>query len=263
MRMALEAKPQKETKPTDALQANPQEVASQPALSFDITDQVTAEMPAPVQDEWFVATQTANVESRKKGELDSEFLLKQATAQKRGGDIDAAIRTLRLAYGAIEKGPMTYSVDVFLRLPLYLQETGRSDEAWAEFNKLIVEGHPSQLNDLSLRSMGHSKIYDKMRLFLQREGKSDRAIVFGVLSMLACAKGLYLQSRRRELAEFVSRKHIEATLEPLLKKAKRTALSEQLVEFMLQEVSDPSHLDLSGAAKWMRELMAKNTPPQP
>ncbi|MEO8165929.1 MAG: hypothetical protein ABI619_11100 [Betaproteobacteria bacterium] len=207
--------------------------------------------------DWLFGSRGAEVGNRASTSTDSDSLLKQATVQKRGGDIEAAIRTLRLAYKQIARGITTYSVGTFLRLPLYLQEAGRNDEAWAEFNRLIIEGYPNQLRDFSVQTMEHSKIYDKMRLFLHREGKNDEAIVFGVLSMLAWARGLHLQKRKGELAKLVSRNCIEATLKPLLKKAKKTARSDELVVLIVHEVRDHSHLDLSGAAKRIRELIGK------
>jgi hypothetical protein len=209
---------------------------------------------------WLFGNRSSNVGTRTTAPSYTHSLLKQATAQKRGGDVVAAIRTLRLAYEQIKKGLLTYSVDTFLRLPLYLQEAGRNDEAWSEFNKLIIEGYPNQLNDLGVRAMEHSKVYDKMRLFLQREGKNVEAIVFGVLSMLATVKGLHSQKRKGELTKLVSRKNIEATLEPLVKEGKKMAHSEQIVEFILHEAKDPAHLDMTRAAKRTRELMARTGP---
>jgi hypothetical protein len=188
---------------------------------------------------------------------DPGVLLKQATTLKRQGDVDAAIQTLRQAYGLIAQGSIGYGVDTFLRLPLYLGEAGRNDEAWGEFNRLLVEGYPNQLRDYGVLSMEHSKIYDKMRLFLQREGKNTKAIVFGCLSMLAWAKGLKLQKRKRELAQFVSRENIEATLEPLLKKARLTSYSKEFADLMIDEVRKPSRIDLASAATRTGELTAR------
>ena len=205
--------------------------------------------------EWLFGNRSANVGTPASESSDVDSLLKHATAQKRCGDLVGAIRTLQLAYRKIASGPITYSVDTFLRLPLYLQEAGRNDEAWSEFNRLIVEGHPNQLIDSGVQAMENSKVYDKMRLFLQREGNYVEAIVFGALSMLAVTRGLYLQKRQGELAKFVSRKRIEAKLEPLLKKDGRGSLSGALVKIMLEEVGDPSQLDLNRAAKRMRELL--------
>lgn len=120
---------------------------------------------------------------------DPDILLKKATSKKKEGDFDNAIKLLKLAYKEISKGPMVYPVDTFLRLPLYLQAAKRNDEAWREFNFLLTKGYPNQMSDLEFIPMDHSIIYDKMRLFLQREGKPELAIKFGIFSFLSWAIG--------------------------------------------------------------------------
>ena len=65
-------------------------------------------------------------------------LLKQATAQKNAGDLPSAIKSLKIAYEELNKNSMLYPIQTYLRLPLYLQEAEIKDEAWEEFNKLIL-----------------------------------------------------------------------------------------------------------------------------
>jgi len=187
---------------------------------------------------------------------DSDLLLKQATAFKRAGDINSAIGALRQAYAIIAKGHILYGVDPFLRLPLYLQEDGRNDEAWMEFNKLILEGYPNQLPNAGVRAMEHSKIYDKMRLFLNREGRNEESIIYGVLSILACARGLNLQKRCDEFDSITTRESVEVALKPLLKKSRMISQLEQFVEFVCRELAIPSKIDLKGAGKRTRALIS-------
>jgi tetratricopeptide (TPR) repeat protein len=203
---------------------------------------------------WLFGNRNATVATTEGATTDADLLLKQATAQKRAGGVEAAIRTLRVAYGQIAKGSLAYSVDTFLRLPLYLQEAGRSQEAWSEFNKLIVDGYPNQVADLGVRAMDQGKVYDKMRLFLQREGKYLEAVVYATLQVLAFAKGLHLQKRQGEFAKHVTRKNIRLTLEPPLKKARGSLLLERLVDLVLDELGNISRLDLSTVAERVREL---------
>lgn len=190
---------------------------------------------------------------------DSDLLLKQATTFKRAGDIDSAIGALRQAYAIIAKGQIVYGVDPFLRLPLYLQEAGRNDEAWMEFNKLILEGYPNQLPNAGVRAMEHSKIYDKMRLFLNREGRNEESVIYGVLSFLACAKGLNLQKRNDEFASLATRESVEEALKPLLKKSGMISQLEQFVKIVCGEIEIPSKIDLKGAGKKTRELISSCT----
>ena len=187
--------------------------------------------------------------------LDSESyqLLKDATALKKAGDLEAAISKLREAYAAIERDGEQHNVDPFLRLPAYLQAAGRSDEAWREYNNLIVHGFPNQGNDWSLLTMFHSKIYDKMRLFLQREGKAEQAIVFGVQSLVSWQLGLHLQDRKEELAE---RADVVKKIEPLLKKAKRDDSLKRVVDVVCQELNELPAVDWARLRKCVAAALA-------
>ena len=175
----------------------------------------------------------------------SSILLKQATAKKKSGDLDAAILLLREAYveiaqtGAIEK-PAT-----FLRLPMYLQEAGRRDEAWGEFNAMLAGHYPLDMRDPAFAPLWQSQIYDKMRLFLQREKKNDKAVSFGILSYLAYGKWLAYQAateefpelreaRKDEFGEHTSTQRIEQAMSPLLKKARLAEVSADLARVMRQ-----------------------------
>jgi len=148
-----------------------------------------------------------------------EDLFKEATSLKKSGDIDGAILKLRSAYRAIEKTNITWSVQTFIRLPQYLQLAGRNDEAWKEFNNLLL-GYPNQLNVAEVLPMNHSIIYDKMRLFLQKEKRYKKAVVFGIFSYLCWAQGLHLQKRKKLLKEQVGPECIASVLEGLFRKAK-------------------------------------------
>ncbi|MEA3436837.1 MAG: hypothetical protein U9R43_10270, partial [Thermodesulfobacteriota bacterium] len=140
---------------------------------------------------------------------DPSKLLKEATAAKQSGNIDEAISLLRAAYKVISKGDIDYGIKTFLRLPLYLQEAKRQEEAWTEFNNLLVKGIPNQSNDPQLVPMNHSEIYDKMRLYLQREGRNSEAVKFGIFSHFSWATGLFLQKRKSEFKGFVSAEALE------------------------------------------------------
>lgn len=170
-----------------------------------------------------------------------EGLLKKATALKKENKIEAAIEALREAYKAIEKSNLDYSEDVYLRLPMYLQAAGRNDEAWAEFNKLIVS-LPQRYSG-SVLYMVYSSVYDKMRLFLQREGKHKEAVIQGVLSYVFVALGRYYQARdlpgqKQEIEganSIRNREFIEQRMRPLLKKAGKEARINKVVDAIEEE----------------------------
>lgn len=174
---------------------------------------------------------------------DPSKLLKEATAAKQSGNLDEAISLLRAAYKAISKGNIDYGAKTFLRLPLYLQEAKRPEEAWNELNNLLVKGYPNQSNDPQLVPMNHSEIYDKMRLFLQREGRNSEAVKYGIFFHFSWATGLFLQKRRSEFKDFISAEALEEIVLKHLKKAKKTNLSEQISSLIKHEVKNIPNID--------------------
>jgi hypothetical protein len=186
---------------------------------------------------------------------DPDTLLKEATAKKNAEDLENAIKLLREAYQEISKGSVIYPVDTFLRLPLYLQESKRNDEAWREFNILLTKGYPNQMNNRELIPMDHSIIYDKMRLFLQRERKSDLAVRFGIFSYLSWAIGLYRQKRNDELKTYTSRERFEDTIRKLLKKAKKEYLIEKVSTIVEEQIKHLPNIDYGELAKRIDEVV--------
>jgi len=186
---------------------------------------------------------------------DPHSLLKEATAQKKAGDVENAIRLLRKAYQKISKGSTMYPVNTFLRLPLYLQEAKRNDEAWREFNRLLARGYPNQINNPELIPMDHSVIYDKMRLFLQREGKNELAVRFGIFSYLSYAIGLYRQERHNELKTYTSREAVKNTVRGLLKKAKKEGVLDKVCAIVEEEIRRLPDIDFEELAKRISGLV--------
>jgi hypothetical protein len=152
---------------------------------------------------------------------------------------------------------MFYGADTFLRLPLYLQEAGRGVEAWAEFERLLTAGLPKQLPDADLVPMYQSEIYGKMRLFLQREGKSDQAVVYGMLSSLAWAKGLSMQKRTQEYRDATTPDAMASALRPLLKKAGLSAHAAKFEDVMQDEARAGARIDLESAARRANALLGE------
>ena len=175
--------------------------------------------------------------------------LREATSKKKAGDMDSAIKSLREAYKIISKTSINYTIDTYLRLPLYLQQAGKNDEAWSEFNRLLAEGYPNQMKIRELIPMDQSAIYDKMRLFLQREKKPRESVKFGVFSHLSWALGLHYQERKKELREHISKASIESMLEGLLKKAKKHEITKELVKVVMSEIKDFPDINLSSIGK--------------
>jgi hypothetical protein len=97
---------------------------------------------------------------------------------------------------------------------------GRDEEAWNEYNRLLVSD-PTRAGSRELTPMFHSQIYDKMRLFLQRQGRADQAVGFGALSALSWAIALHHQGRKSELREMHEDANLDRVIRPLVRKAKR------------------------------------------
>jgi len=184
-------------------------------------------------------------------------LLKKATAKKKAGDLENAIKLLKQAYEQISKESISYPVDTFLRLPLYLQEAKRNDEAWREFNVLLTEGYPNQTKDPELIPMDHASIYDKMRLFLQREGKNVLAVRFGIFSWLSSLVGLYRQKRIDQLTAYSSLKDYKDTIRIMLRKAQKEELLEQLIGIMEEHINNLPNVDFTSLSTEIDSLGLK------
>ena len=151
-------------------------------------------------------------------------LLKRATAEKKRGDIEAAIATLRQAYELMNRE--VYGVEPYLRVPMYLQAAGRTDEAMDELWRLIEIYDTGGGVDLHFQ---HS-IYDKMRLVLQRAGRRDEAVKYGVFSSLLWARALIVQNRWHELEPWIEHPERDIiVVEDLLKRAKRSDCQEKIL----------------------------------
>lgn len=76
--------------------------------------------------------------------------------------------------------------------------------------------------------MDRSLIYDKIRLCLQREGRFDAAVKFGLLAHLSWAPGLYLQQRNDDPERHASRETVRRVTCDLLRKMKKEHLGEEV-----------------------------------
>jgi hypothetical protein len=183
-------------------------------------------------------------------------LLKQATEQKRSGNIEGAIVTLKKAYeeAAILKD---IDIDAYLRLPMYYQEAGHTSEAWAKFIDLLENGYPGQIHAASLVPMTHSIIYDKMRLFLQRDKRAKEAVSYGIMSYISWATGLSRQNRTNELEHRKTAEKITEMITPLTKKAKCTDKLQPLTDIttkFLNQARLPSMAEVERETKKKLDL---------
>lgn len=187
--------------------------------------------------------------------IDSGALLRESTAAKEAGNMGGAIDLLRQFWLVVPFGS-GYGVEAYLKLPMYLQQAGRRDEAWRALNELMT-GYvlpTAKLNDECLPMM-HSEIYDKMRLFWQREGESSLAVKYGILSHMHWMLGLHRQRRREEFRDCGSRETIEVVVRPLLKKAKHVHLMSRLCDFVEAQVRKLPALDVHSVGSGVDQLV--------
>jgi hypothetical protein len=169
----------------------------------------------------------------------SSELLKQATQMKNLKDLNGAITCLREAYKLMAQSNISYPIETYLRLPLYLQQAGHYTECIVEFEKLLSNSpakiakefsHISKQEQNGLSAMDISTIYDKMRLASQREKQFTYAVYYQILSDANGAVGLKLQKREEELDTFKAREFWANNIEALLKKAEKETLGDDLVK---------------------------------
>ncbi|MBU2522279.1 MAG: hypothetical protein KKD50_08635 [Proteobacteria bacterium] len=180
-------------------------------------------------------------------------LNREATALKQEGKINEAIEKLMEAYREAQERKLSLTVKDYLRLPAYLQEAKRNDEAWSWFNRLIQE--------CASDFMSLSDIYDKMRLFRQREKAHKDAVKYGVLAELYWCLGLHEQvhemgwtDRRRELTD--CKKYISDGYEKLLKRAKCEHLEKRLKKLIKVHMKEFPNISTSQLIKDIEALLA-------
>jgi hypothetical protein len=125
--------------------------------------------------------------------------LRAATKLKSEGQIAEAVEQLIQFRNYANSSRIVFGIESYLRLPAYLQAAGLRDQAWAEFYNLLTNGYPNQLNDRGVILCEKSVVYDKMRLFLQRDDNDLLAVHFGILSHGHLIAGLKQQDRIEEL----------------------------------------------------------------
>jgi hypothetical protein len=131
--------------------------------------------------------------------------LKEAAALKDADDVDGAIKLLKRAFEEIRRENVLYSVETFLRLPVYLQRAGKMKDAWQEFNHLLFKGYPNQPKDEAILAIDRAKIFEKMRVFLERDGRADVGAVYGVFHLVCKGIALHKEQRQRELRSSFSK----------------------------------------------------------
>ena len=157
------------------------------------------------------------VPSKLPKETRADEWLKEAGQLKDADDIEGAIRMLRRAYEEIKRDKALYPIDTFLRLPLYLQQAGKAKDSWQEFTNLLFHGYPNQPRDPALVAQDRGKIFETMRHFHDRDGRSDIAAVYGFFSQVCKGLSVHKNGRKQELKSWFTKEACSEYVEGLNK----------------------------------------------
>lgn len=117
-------------------------------------------------------------------------LHREATRLKDAGDWDGAVAALQKAQERMRKSNFSHTTESWVRLPLFLQQAGRFEEAMTEFNRLLDE-----VDDLMAKEFSHQPerfwagfayyprvvIYNKMKVACKRQKLPDDAAKYEAL----------------------------------------------------------------------------------
>jgi len=192
-----------------------------------------------------------------------DVLLREATEHKKIGNWPAAIQCLRRAYADIGTGSIIYPIETYLRLPMYLFESGQKEEAWQEFHSLLrlTLSH----KETALRYFDLAAVLDKMRLCMQRNKQPAQAIKFGVTSYLCHSLARYHQSKQYASDPYISKRFQEYTTDEAIKSAVRTLVHKAKMDdradciegFIRAELATfPADLDIGQLATRVERLLA-------
>ena len=169
-------------------------------------------------------------------------LLKEATQKKKEGDLPGAIVCLKSAYKIMCENPEWFSAESACRLPMYLNENKQAQEAWDTFLDIVKRSD----------RYSFSVVYNKMRLFLQRSGKTLEAVKYGVFAYLAdMANGYFNNEEAKEYGGSPVQKLSkmpEEEIGKLLKKAKKPELAPKIkviADKYFKQIQDVNFVELS------------------
>lgn len=177
-------------------------------------------------------------------------LLKEATQLKKTGDWDGATQALMKAYKSAKSEGVSYGADVYLRLPKYLYEAGRPDEAWLEYNRALTKGLDGQTPSKDMAEVNQSQIYGSMAGQLKKEKKFYDAAIYQAVSALSWEKGMLVQQRESEL----DIDSLQKTIEQTLKKSSDKEAHEEFITLVKEAVSNPQSHQVAGLIAQLRDL---------
>jgi hypothetical protein len=186
--------------------------------------------------------------------------LREAGEHKDANDLDGAIKLLERAYEEIKREHVAYNVDVYLRLPSYQQQAGRTREAWQEFNKLLLGGHPNQPKDGGRVMMDRARVLEKMRGFLDRDGKSDIGTIYKTLGQVCEGVGQCREDRKREVLSRFGKTTCQEMANELRKYTGNLGPLQDLRPILVEELGKWPDLDFDRMGNRIDAVFAKAAP---
>lgn len=185
---------------------------------------------------------------------DPAKFMNMAFSYKAEKNWDSAIKYLKKSFVAFEKSPLEYpydfSIQDFIRLPLYMHQGGHIEEAWETFNNFLKGNFPIKVPNSTGLEKDHLKtwecrdIYDKMRVSSVREKKYQDALRYRCLELFyGCAQMFFsykidgYSSEKKALKENSEKLTIIERLKTNLKKAKLENEGDRIADLIVEAIS--------------------------
>lgn len=194
----------------------------------------------------------------------NELLLRAGRAAD-VGDLRASEEWLRRAYAEISKTEDLYHAEIFTRLPLLLQRTGRAQEAWQMLCDLVENGCPGRIAraNRAIFWLDRATLFDKMRFFLQREQHHREAILFGCFFYVSRYLSVCFSPGLGKLGPMRAQRALQGLVERLTRKAESPELTLPLVLTLQDILKDEAALKPEDAARQLIALIFPATDARP
>ena len=149
---------------------------------------------------------------------------------------------------------------VRIRAALLLHRSGRKNEAWLAFERLLAD--PALGGSSKVRPMLESEIYSRMRICHEREGCFNPALTPAVLSYSTRAQFFALQERVGELRALTAAPFFDRHFTPLLQRTRLLHALPALRTLVAGHLDSLPMLDIAGLRAAI-EALRENPPSAP
>lgn len=130
-----------------------------------------------------------------------DALIEKAEIHKKKNDYDRAILYLRKAFDLNIYNNIKYPIDTYLKLPIYLNKSGKIIEAWEEFQKLrnniLNATYELGLNDY----FDLGTIDNQILIYLRRKRKRTEALYYALYAYISNLNILILRKNIPDFAD--------------------------------------------------------------